>query len=314
LTRLFVGLVREADIAAFVMRVTARDDAFFLPQYLDWSQLDTEIAIVRIGNEEVYLDPGTRFCPYGLMHWTATGARGVRQSATGKGTEIADTPQPSYKDAQTQRIARFRLTNDGSIEGNVEVAFYGQEALSRRVNGAKTDVEGRTKLLEDEVKGWLPDTAEVKMTTNPEWEDGEKPLKAVFRVTSPIVTAAGRRRLLPMQVFHFSRPAVLPHSTRKFAVYFDFPYSGVDRLHVELPPNMTAESVPPSEQTKLGYAYYATQYQQAGSELETIRQVGIGSNVIGVENYADLKGFFEKVKAGDDQQVVLTGVPNAQGK
>jgi hypothetical protein len=304
LTRLFIGLVREAGIPAYAMRVTARDDSYFIPQNLSWSQLDTEIAIVRINDKEVFLDPGTRFCPFGLMHWTLTSAKGVRQIATGA-TEIAQAPDPSYLNATIARLAHLQLTEDGSIEGTVEISFLGQEALLRRVEGAQTDDEGRTKLLEDEIKSWLPDTAEVKLSNKPSWGDADQALTAVLKIKSPLATNAGRRILVPLNIFHFNRPATFTDATRKYAVHFDYPYGTADEIHMKLPANLSVESVPSKYEVKLGYAFYGSQYQYAGRELTTLRRVVFGSTLIPVEKYPEIKGFCEKMKAGDDQQVVL---------
>lgn len=312
ITRLFIGLVREAGIPAYAMRVTARDDSYFIPQNLSWSQLDTEIAIVRIKDKEVFLDPGTRFCPFGLMHWSLAGAKGVRQNATAA-TEIVETPFPSYLDAKIARLAHLQLNADGSVEGTVEVSFLGQEALVRRVDGGRTDDEGRTKLLEDEVKSWLPATAEVKLTNKPAWEDTEKPLTAVLEIKSPAATNAGHRMLVPLNIFHLNRPAALTHATRKYPVRFEFPYGTADEIHMKLPANVTVESVPSKEELKLGYAFYGLQYQHVGRELATLRRVVLGGTVIPVEKYPEIKGFFEKAKVADDQQVVLTKSAGTQG-
>lgn len=313
LARLFIGLVREAGLSAYAIRVTARDDSFFLPQVLSWNQLDTELAIVRLNDKETFLDPGTRFCPYGMLLWKLAGANGVRQSASGKGTEMATTPDPSYKDAQTKRLGKFTLDLTGNIEGTLQVNFFGQDALSHRVRGAKTDDEGRTKLLEDEVKHWLPDTADVSLANKPAWEDGDAPLVALFKISAPVVTAAGRRRLLPMHMFDFNRPAVFQHTERKFPIYFEFPYSAIDEIHVVLPEGIRPENLPTKDEVGLGYAFYGSQYSLQGRELTSTRILGVGGNIYEVEKYPELKSFYEKVKAGDDQQIVLSGAPNAQG-
>src|SRR4029079_6272464 len=113
ITRLFIGLVRQAGIPAVAMRVTARDNSFFLPQLLTFSQLDYDIAIVQLDGKDVYLDPGTRFCPYGMVYWKYNAARGLRQTPDGKGAVIAESALGSYKDAQVQRLLNVKLSDTG---------------------------------------------------------------------------------------------------------------------------------------------------------------------------------------------------------
>ena len=65
LNRLFVALLREAGLAASMIWVPDRSELFFDPNFLSTRQLDAEVAIVQLNGKEVFLDPGTKYCPYG---------------------------------------------------------------------------------------------------------------------------------------------------------------------------------------------------------------------------------------------------------
>ncbi|MGE5110858.1 MAG: DUF3857 domain-containing protein, partial [Acidobacteriaceae bacterium] len=168
ITRLFIGFVRAAGIPAYAMRVTARDNSYFLPQVMDFNQLDWDIAIVQLDGKEVFLDPGTRFCPYGTVYWKYSAARGIRQTPDGK-TVIAESAPATYKDAQTQRLLDVTVGTDGEAEGILKVSYLGQEAIRRRLVALKTDVAGRTKDLEDEAREWFPNNAEITLSNKPDW-------------------------------------------------------------------------------------------------------------------------------------------------
>ncbi|HTT22776.1 MAG TPA: DUF3857 and transglutaminase domain-containing protein [Candidatus Sulfotelmatobacter sp.] len=129
LNRLLVAMVRAAGIPAFVMWVPSRDEKFFEPELMSTHQLDAEIAIVQLDGKEVFSDPGTKFCPYGLLDWRYSGSRGLRQSAT-KGTEIGEGPMADYSKALILRRAGVKLADDGRVEGTVKAGFYGLEALT----------------------------------------------------------------------------------------------------------------------------------------------------------------------------------------
>lgn len=90
LALLFVAMARAAGLKAYPMQVTDRSRAIFDPQYLSLSQLDDYIAIVEIGGKEVFLDPGQKMCPFGILHWKHTVAGGLRLSE--KGPVYAVTP------------------------------------------------------------------------------------------------------------------------------------------------------------------------------------------------------------------------------
>ena len=310
ITLLFVAMVRAAGIPAWAMLVTDRSDTLFEPKYLSMDQLDAEIAIVRINDKEVFLDPGTRYCPYGVLNWKYSATRGIRQAANG-GTEISQTPEPDYTTAVTKRVARFKLNEKGEVEGAMAVAFFGQEALSRRLEGLQTDDVGRKKIIDDEVKTWLPGNAEITMTKTPDWGAVESPLVAEYKVTSPMLNSAGKRVLLPSNIFEYDRPALFPHNQRKNAVYFEYPSAVMDDVKITLPESLQVESLPSSESAKLEYALYQTKRKQENNVISLNRDLAIATFVIPPANYQAVKGFYDKVKEYDDQQILLKRASNA---
>ncbi len=310
LARLYVAMARDAGMEAYLMRVASRHNSVFDEHYLDVQQLDHEIAIVKLDSSEVQLDPGVRYCPYGVVYWRDSDTRGLRQNA--KGTELASVLGTEYTDAWLQRDATFRLNSDGHLEGSVQVTYKGQRALIQRLEFWKTDEAGRKKGLEDEVKQWLPENAEVTLTSQPQWEsDGD--LVAIFRIDTPAGSSAGHRYLLPLDIFETNRPPRFPHAERQYPIVFDFAYRTTDRLHLTLPSDLQIESVPAPVQEKLSYAIYTLRLASKGNQIEVLRDVAMGGDAFPQNRYQELKSFYDEVKAGDDLQTVLKGAANAGG-
>jgi hypothetical protein len=267
---------------------------------------------VQLDGKEVYLDPGTRFCPYGMVYWKYNAARGLRQSADGKGTVIAESALGSYKDAQVQRLLSVKLSDTGEGEGTLKVGYLGQESIRRRLRALKTDAAGRTKMLEDEAKGWLPANADVTLINQPQW-DGDNTLVAQFKVTIPMLSSAGKRVFMPAHFLAFNEPERLPHATRQFPVYFDFPYADLDEVQVELPEHLQIESLPAPTNIRLEYAAYVTGYQQKNRTLVMSRQLVMGGNIFEVARYGELRDFYQKARTSDQQQLLLKAVAHASG-
>src|SRR5204862_4987873 len=74
LNRLFVAMVRAAEIPATLIWVSDRTQQVFVKEYLSTDQLDGEIAVVRLDGKDVFLDPGSKFCPYGITDWRYSSA------------------------------------------------------------------------------------------------------------------------------------------------------------------------------------------------------------------------------------------------
>lgn len=314
LNRLLVAMVRAAGIPASMMWVSSRDETFFQPDLMSTHQLDAELAIVQVGGKDVFLDPGTKFCPYGLADWRYSFSKGLRQSAN-KGTELVESPMSDYNQAQILRLARVQLNDDGKVEGTIKVGFYGLEAMKRRQAAYVTDAEGRKKMLEDEIRGWLPGNTDVELVGTPNWDDTEPHLATEFKISSPLALGAGKRWLVPVHLFQVNEKPVFSSSTRANPIYFWYLTRQLDEVHITLPASFEVESLPNNDSVKLDYAVYSTsQKQEAGNSIVARRDLVIGGLAFPTTMYKELRDFYDKVKTGDDQQMIVKGSAHAEVK
>ena len=312
LTRLFVAMVRAAGIPAHLMKVTSRQSNYFEPNYLSSEQLDWEIAIVKLNDKDVFLDPGTKFCPYGMLYWENTATGGLRE--TDNGTEIAETPPPSYMDALTKRGARLVMNDDGTVDGIITIVWEGQDAIVHRQAALNKDAEGRKKDLEDEVRGMLPAGADVKLTIPPAWDATARDFSATFHISTAISANAGKHVLLPMHVFEMNERAMFPSAERVNGVYFYFPSREVDQVTLTVPASLEIENLPQNENVQLQYAMYKTQWSQQQRTITARRDLAMAGFIFPRNQFDELKAFYDKVKAGDEQQAVLKVSSNVDGK
>ena len=314
LNKLYAAMLRAAGIPAYMMWVPSRDEEFFDAAFLSTRQLVAEIVITQLNGKEIFLDPGTKFCAFGLLNWRYSNVKGLRQRE-GKGTEIAESDLPTYNQAQIQRLARVRMTPEGKAEGTIKVGFYGMEAMEWRQAGGKTDAEGRKKLLEDGLKRWLPADSEVKLMNTPDWDATEEHLAAAFEVSCPLAVSAGKRWIIPVHLFQVNEKPRFSATDRTNAIYFDYLSREIDEVHVTLPADLEVESLPPNDDVRRDYALYrTTQKQQAGNEVVAVRDLTVGGLGFLPDMYKDVKGFFDKVKTGDDQPVLAKAAAHAELK
>jgi hypothetical protein len=288
------------------MHVADRDEYFFQPNIPNPNQLTSEIAIVSLNGKDVFLDPGTPMCPYGLLVWQHTSSKGLRQSPGG-GTEFAETESPNYRDAVSKRLGRLTLNEDGSLKGRVALAWSGEEALIRRLSGLKTDEAGRKKDLEDELKGLLPSGATVTLDSIIGWDEPDKQITSWFNVNVPgFASVTGKRMLIPSAIFEVNSRNVFGSGERKNPVYFTFPFYTQDDVKITLPAGMQTESLPQTQPIKTDFAFYQFQRSQAGKELQLTRDFAMGGIAFPAKQYGELKTFFAGVQGGDSEHVVLT--------
>ncbi|HEY7405696.1 MAG TPA: DUF3857 domain-containing protein [Candidatus Angelobacter sp.] len=306
ITRLFVGMARAAGFDASIVRVSNRKEKFFDKGLLSQRQLDTEIAVVNVAGKDLYLDPATPYCSYGYLRWIRTSAQGLKLDK--KGGVFVTAPGAPYDQALTRRTAEMELDPEGTLRGKVTVKFEGGEALEHRIDAMDSDEAGRKRDLEDEVKRWLPNGTRVTLDKVDNWTTADADLIATFNVQVPsYASAAGKRLMVPSYLFQAKQLDAFKHSERKFPVYFPYAFGESDRVSIKIPAGFTLESVPQQQSARLSYAAYENLAQFDGKQLVTQRILEINGIFFRLEQYPEVREFFNKVQAGDEQQVVLKG-------
>src|SRR5579859_6745532 len=313
LARLFVAMVRSAGLPAFVMRVGARKETFFDPNVPSADQLNAEISIVNLGDKEIFLDPGTRYCPFGILEWSRTGVKGQRQTASGQ-TELAQTPAPEYNQAIIRRSAKLALDEEGNLKGKVALAWEGQDALEHRQSAFHTDVAVRKKELEEELQSLLPNGSTVSCDSSDGWDDLNGPVSATFTIEVPgFAASTGKRLLFPSSIFQVNNRQHFNNPERKEPIYFRYAYRTSDAVEMSIPPAMRVESLPQSPPVKADFAFYQAVRNVNGNTLSFRREFAIAGFVFAKSSYPALRTFYQGVKTGDGEQIVLSTAAKPQG-
>jgi hypothetical protein len=307
IARLFWGMARSANLTAYMMRVADRDEYFFQSTVPNPGQLTSEIVAVVLDGKEVFLDPGTPLCPYGLLSWRHNSTQGMRQMPDG-GTALAVTPPASYKDAIGKRVGHIVLNDDGSAKGTVAVAWAGEEALTHRLSGLKTDDAGRKKELEDELKAILPSGASVQLDKATGWEEPDAQLKANFIIEIPSYASnTGKRMLVPTNMFQTRSRQPFVHGDRKHPVYFNYPYYEMDDTEITFPPAFHMESLADEgTPVKTEYSLYKVKHSIAGNKVTISRDFAMAGIGFQQKDYPELRKFYNDVNARDSEQLVLS--------
>ncbi len=311
ITRLFVAMARAAGMQADVMDVTNRNRNIFSKAYLSLDQLNGEVAIVNVNGKEQFFDPGSLYCPYGQLAWVHTLAGGLRQ--TNSGTALAVTPSMGYKDSSVQRTAELWLTNTGSVAGTVQLAYGGQDGMRLRQWEADKDFAGATKDFENMLKDMLPAGMSVRLIEEANAKNIEQPLILNYRVSGPVATAMANHLLVPSQFFRAQAKQVFVAPSRKYAVYFHYPYTMVDQVELKLPASVQAESLPKEvSASDPQVAVYQAKAVQQGSSIIFQRMFALASIYIEAKDYPQLQSFYSQVNASDTTPAVFTRPAVAQ--
>jgi hypothetical protein len=307
ITRSFVALARAAGYRAEVARAVTRDDKFFHEYLISlYGQFDSELAVVKVGDKEILLDPATPFCPMGAVRWNCSDTTYIRTSTTPPG--FLSSPASTPEGALTRREFALQLDLLGNLSGTAKVTFSGQEALVRRLDHIDSDDMEVKKSLESEMSAILSGDAKVSLRKLENMKNSEDAIRADFDITmAGVAVAAGQRMLLSVSPLQGSRQYPFSHARRKTSVYFPYPFREFNDIVISLPDGVNVESTPAACQVQRSFSEHSrTCAVEAGSKLHIQRDLVIRKSLIPVDLYPFLKSFFDRVKAGDEEQVVLS--------
>lgn len=301
---LFLALVRAAGFEAYGCWVSSRAEYFFNPNTMQSGHLNEPVVVVKLNSQDLFLNPGSPFAPFGILNWSETGTAGLRLDKDG-GTWVKTT-LPKSSASRIEHVAKLRLTDSGNLEGNLEVTYTGLEAMYHRQDVRNSDDVTRKKFLEDQVKHQIPVNAEVDLTNQPEWSDPETPLVAEFKVNIPDwASNAGKHTLIPAALFTAIEKHTFEHTNRVHPIYVDYPYEKEDDVTVELPASWQVSEMPPPQARDGHIVSYSLKVDKDGAALHMSRKLVWNFLLLDAKYYPALREFFQSVRTGDDQPIVL---------
>jgi hypothetical protein len=304
ITWFFLALARAAGLEAYPVLVSRRSEYFFTPQTMDPHRLDDNVVLVKLNGKDTFYDPGTAYTPFGILPWPETGVKGLRLDKDGGAWVTTTVPDASV--SNIARKADLKMTDQGALEGRVTVTFSGLEALSIRLELRNEDEASRTKYIEDVVREFIPAGIDVDLKNKPDWSSSSPTLVGEFEITvQGWASQAGHRALIPVGLFGAPEKHVFEHASRVHPIYFDFPTARIDDVTIELPLDWKVNSVPPGHKDEGKVCSYNTTAENKQGTLHLTRNLNINALVLDAKYYGALRNFFQTVKTGDEQQIMV---------
>src|SRR5215469_13711318 len=309
---LFTALARAAGFDASIVEEASRDSGLFDDTVLDATQLNSMVVQVRLNGRTFYLDPATRYCPFGLLPWYETNTGGVRWDKLGG--EVVRVPDDD-ESSSLERTAELLLQPDGMLEGNLEATFTRHEAMNLRWSAMDADEAGRKKLIEKKIKEWLPAGTAIEVKSMGPWEDAEQPLRVQVHLSVPhFGVLSPKRMLLQMSVFEAGNKALLPQVYRREPVYLRFGSSGFDKLTISLPQGYRIEAVPSDKDYESTVGVFHFKRAMDTGKLRLERRTVRTAYYFRLDSYNGLRQFYEELRQQDAENVVLHRIENEASK
>lgn len=306
---LFAALARAAGFEVRLAAMASRDRIFFDPTIPTDYFIDTSDIVVRIDGTWRFFDPGDGMAPDGHLRWQEEGQTALFCDADS--TRFIDTPTSAPEWSSTSRVGTFRLSNQGALEGDVRIVLTGHTAADRWRSEIERTAEQRVDDLRERVRERMG-SSEITDVQLPDARDPALPCTLSYHIRVPdFARVEGKRLVLVPGFFTRGLPPEFPDSTRRHAVFFDYPWAENDSVRIELPAGYAIEESEPLKALKIeGIGRYLATLRLTSDARQLVyaRTFHFGENgrtLFPVEGYPRLRQVFEGVRERDAHTLTL---------
>lgn len=309
---LFGSMARAAGFDARIAVGGSRNEMFFNPRTPNYSlMVNASNIAVKVGDGWRFFSPASYFSEYGMLSW----------GEEDEGVMISDSKELIFKRVPLsgaeknveKRVGKFKLLEDGTLEGEAQLEFTGHRgALMKSLNYRDSEAE-REKMLKDTIKSNILGTAEVESFSIENVSDPAKPFIYKFKIRVPnYASRTGKRLFFQPNVFERNAKPRFTSNTRKYDIYFNYPWLESDEITIDLPAGFSMESAdsPGAIKDNQGIGSHETQIQftKDGKQLFYKRKFSFGNGGMirfPATSYLALKNLFESFNKADTHQLTL---------
>ena len=287
-----------------------RSQMFFTPDLVNSRFLHPAGIAVKVGDSWTVLDPGNPYLPYGMLNWYEEGTSSMMIGE--KDFFWAHTDISQYKVSGTQKTGKIRLLEDGSLEGELRIEYTGHPAVLYRSRNSSDPIEKLQQSLEKELKARYSG-AEVSDIKIENLNEPDKALVQSFKIrVTGYAQKTGKRLFLQPGFFEYGIQPLFSSNSRKYDIYFPYPWSEYDLIDIELPKGYQLESAetpgPINDPNKIGSIDIRMRLDETKNVLHYSRRFyfGGGDQIrFPASSYPALKELFDAFNKADNHTLVL---------
>ncbi len=305
---LFAALANAAGFDARVALMPDRGKIFFDRTVLIPGALRPASIAVRMGETWKFFDPGFQYATPGMLRWQE---EGVSALVTGEPPLWLKTPMSPPEKSKQKRTAELRLSEDGTVEGDVRIEYTGHFAVDKKLLSEDDSPTQREQNLRDSVKARMS-MAELSDIKIENVTDPAKPLVYAYHLKVPgYAERTGKRLFLQPTVFQHGVQPLFASAERKHDIYFHYPWSEEDEITIALPAGFALDNPDAPAPFASGVlSAYDVKMSITKDQRTLIYKrnffFGGGEGVlIPVSSYAPLKALFDKLNKQDNHTITL---------
>jgi len=308
---LFAALAKSYGFEVNILLTGDRSEQFFTPEkYNNPDFINPAGIAVKVDKEWKFFNPGLPFLPYGKLVWYEENLNSMLVNENGHIWK--PTPLSDISTTFVRRNGKFKLTEDGTLEGTVKFLYSGHMAINRRREVYMSSQEKREESFKEDIKKNIS-AAEISELAIENFDDNEKPLTYSFKIKVPnYAQKTGKRLFIQPGFFEYGSSPVFSSSTRTNDIYFPYPWAEKDYVEIELPPGFSLDNADApgevSDPGKIGLLKIAMSLDSAKNTLKYQRtfHFGNGGNILfPASSYQPVKSLFDSFHKADTHTITL---------
>ncbi len=303
---LFTALAIAAGLEARLAMLADRGDTFFDPGFTHSYFLRNYSVAVKVGAEWRFFDPGTPYIPFGMLRWQEEGQQALICDAKTAG--FVSTPITPPEKSVEKRTATLKLSEDGTIEGDVRIEYTGHLAVGKKQENDDDSPEQQEQTLRDSVKKRIS-TAELSNIKIENATDPGTLFVYSFHVRVPgYASRTGKRLFLQPAFFERGAGALFSAGQRKHPIYFHYPWMEDDTVTIELPAGFALDNADqPAPLRSANVCDYKVNIRVVGKNeaLEYKRTLAFSGMWFPQTSYSGLKQLFDLLHDRDNHTNTL---------
>jgi hypothetical protein len=202
------------------------------------------------------------------------------------------------------RQAEVELGPDGSIKARLREQSIGQAAVNERRQFRGKSRPEYVKAIEKWISDGATGASISKIDPSDDREAGRFSLDVEFSAARYGHLAQGRLLYFYPAIVSRLESLFLTELSRKHPIVLE-PHAYTESVSIKLPTGFEVDEMPKPSKLDTAFGSYTTSYEVKDGQLRFTRNLLLKGGTIGVDHYATVRGFFERISAAEKTPVVL---------
>jgi Domain of Unknown Function with PDB structure (DUF3857)/Transglutaminase-like superfamily len=283
--------------------------AIKLPEGVSDSSLVAFLNDTKLGKLLIF-DPTDEMTPLGQLRGALQGSYALL--VTPSGGELVEMPQLPATLNATERVAKLKLDNKGTLSGDIREVRRGDPAVHQRyVLQSVSQDRDRIKPIEAALANSLG-TFQITKASIGNLAQTNLPFVYDYSVVAENYAKSAGDLLLvrPRVIGYESQNFMETKEARKYPVEFAGPWRNTDSFEIALPAGYEVDDLPPPVNADYSFASYHSKAEVTGKTLKYTRTFEIKELSVPVSKAEELKTFYRVIGNDERNTAVLKPGPN----